>query len=289
MEKVIDTFIQLRNIYSLFGDIWRVKAYNNAISCLLESNDINCLKKKLKEKALIIQNSNNELPELIKLKKYQELIKIPGFGTKIIKQYIKDDINPDNIPTKKLTRTQKIGLKYWKKMQKRIPRKNIKQIVKKIQNSFPDGLIEKFKVVGSYRRKQKDSGDIDILIISKTNSLLNYIAKNNNDYVDYLSYGQKKISFLHKWSKYIAQVDIRIINEQSWSTALLYFTGSKMFNVKIRSIAKLKGYKLNEYGLYFEGKRININSEKDIFDKLGIKWLEPHQRSDNVQLKFITE
>lgn len=288
MERVIDTFIQLRNIYTLFGDVWRVRAYNNAISCLIEQGgNLNCLGKRLREKALLIQQSTDELPELHSLRKYLFFIKIPGFGPRVIKKFIDQKIDPDEIHNLRLTRLQKIGLKYWPQMQKRIPREVIRNVARRLKKLIP---ADRFKVVGSYRRKQKDSGDIDILITTKETSILAYVMKDEHLFVDYLSYGPRKTSFLIRWSPDdVGQVDIKNIDEDSWASALLYFTGSKMFNVKIRAIAKMKGYKLNEYGLFKAGKRVLVSSEKDIFDELGVEWLSPKERHDKVVLKILNK
>ena len=74
-------------------------------------------------------------------------------------------------------------------------------------------------------------------------------------------------------------VDIRIVDEESWFPSLIYFTGSKNFNLRMRAKAKYMGFKLNEYGLFDKsGKRMKIRDEKDIFDILGMKYLEPEDR-----------
>jgi DNA polymerase/3'-5' exonuclease PolX len=76
----------------------------------------------------------------------------------------------------------------------------------------------------------------------------------------------------------IRKIDIRIVIPESFFTALLYFTGSYEFNERMRGIAKRQGYKLNEYGLYKNNKQIHIYSEKDVFDILGMKYLDPINR-----------
>ena len=76
----------------------------------------------------------------------------------------------------------------------------------------------------------------------------------------------------------IRRIDIRFISYDSYYSALLYFTGSSNLNKKMRKIAKELGYKLSEYGLEKNNKLIKINSEKDIFDKLNMEYLEPKFR-----------
>ena len=75
------------------------------------------------------------------------------------------------------------------------------------------------------------------------------------------------------------RIDIRFIPTQSYYSAILYFTGSKDFNKNMRLIAISHNYTLNEYGLYDENKKIfKINSEKDIFDILGMEYITPDKR-----------
>jgi DNA polymerase (family 10) len=91
-----------------------------------------------------------------------------------------------------------------------------------------------------------------------------------------------KFMGLCKKFKDIRRLDIRLVPMKSFFPAYLYFTGSYEFNERMRGIAKKQKYKLNEYGLYkLDGdteKLINIYSEKDLFDILGMNYLEPKDR-----------
>ena len=79
--------------------------------------------------------------------------------------------------------------------------------------------------------------------------------------------------------KDLYRIDIRLIPLESIHPAMLYFTGSRDFNKKLRRIAMNLNYTLNEYGLFdSKNKVINVQSEKDIFDILGVEYLQPHQR-----------
>ena len=66
--------------------------------------------------------------------------------------------------------------------------------------------------------------------------------------------------------------------EGSWAAYLLYATGSKQFNKQMRGIAKNKGYKLNQHGIY-KDKLIETNTEADIFEILNMPFIEPYKRS----------
>ena len=91
----------------------------------------------------------------------------------------------------------------------------------------------------------------------------------------YMGFGMFKSLGLNK----IRRIDIRLIPMVSYWPALLYFTGSYDLNQTMRLNAKKLGYKLNEYGLYNEkGKMFKVNSEKDIFDLLGMEYITPDKR-----------
>ena len=59
---------------------------------------------------------------------------------------------------------------------------------------------------------------------------------------------------------------------------LLYSTGSKQFNINLRTKAKKLGYKLNQEGLFKNNKKINVRGEKGIFKKLKVPYLPPEKR-----------
>jgi DNA polymerase (family 10) len=76
-------------------------------------------------------------------------------------------------------------------------------------------------------------------------------------------------------------LDIEFVSEEEWGTALLYFTGSKGFNVYMRADAKRKGMLLNEHGLYdinTGDKILQYPSEEDIFEEIGMKYVSPPMR-----------
>jgi DNA polymerase (family 10) len=78
------------------------------------------------------------------------------------------------------------------------------------------------------------------------------------------------------------QVDLRVIPRTSWGAAMIYFTGSKAHNVRIREIAVRKGLKLNEYGLFDAGSGalLAARSERAVYERLGLPFIEPTLRED---------
>jgi len=202
----------------------------------------------------------------------------------------------------------KLGLKYHGVYKENIPRaeideyyKLIKKLVSKINKTLKLDETNKyiFEICGSYRREKTTSGDIDILIskigtTSKSSNekhLERYIKKfkSNMKYNDNKPLLVDDMTDKHIETKYmgfskykdnpVRRIDIRFINYSSYPYALLYFTGSGDFNKKMRQIAKSKGYKLSEYGLYDEdGKKFRAQSERAIFKKLDMEYLPPRLR-----------
>ena len=171
-------------------------------------------------------------------------------------------------------------------------------------------------VCGSHRRRQATSGDIDVLLThsgshSTTNSPYRYLAllaaalRARGYVVDILAEGASKFMGYaklpadfrpkavgpgaaaggptgapHGYNK-VRRLDMRWVTFDQYPAALLYFTGSDMFNVRMRETAIKQGYKLNEYGLTKAdtGKFVDAPTERAIFDVLGMAFVEPHNRS----------
>ncbi len=186
-----------------------------------------------------------------------------------------------------------MGLKYYEDMKERIPRVEIdKMKVKlgKVIKKIDKGCV--FEICGSYRRGQESSGDID-MIVSNPRYVRNIQEQHylkrivdmcvaENIIIDHLTEnGDKKyMGFCKLNSRSKARrIDIRVIDYESYWAGILYFTGNKEFNIKIRNRAIEKGYSLNEYGLTRSGEKILLNSEDEIFELLEIPYQSPLERN----------
>lgn len=233
----------------------------------------------------------------------EDLMKIFGIGrTKAYELYTKYDIKnikelKKAIKNKKIKLPENImkGIKYVDKINTIIPRKEIdeinKYLLKHIIKIDPNmSLI----ICGSYRREKKTSGDIDIIIShpelktkkdsEKSDLLQKFITKLEKDKFIVENFTSKNV--LTKYMgicKYknnpIRRIDMRLIPQESYYTAILYFTGSAQHNIKLRRIAISMDYTLNEYAL-LDNKRkpFKIKSEKDIFEKLNLEYIQPKYR-----------
>jgi DNA polymerase/3'-5' exonuclease PolX len=224
-----------------------------------------------------------------------ELVKIYGIGkSKAYELYKKYGVK--NISDlKKLSETVelpqniKIGLQYFGKSKENIPRKEMEDVDKylfKIALKVDPKLH--YSVCGSYRRNygtQKTSNDIDVLLVHPNDEkcLGKFIKKLIDEKFIVASLTNidvpTKYMGLCKIDKHIRRIDIREVDYKSYYYAILYFTGPRDFNKKMRQIAISMGYTLNEYGMCKKNKKCTIaNSEKEIFDALNMEYLTPDLR-----------
>ena len=222
-----------------------------------------------------------ELEKVINIGKIKAIELVNKYNIKSVKDLKK------KIKEKKIKVNDKIlmGLKYYGKVKDNIPRKEIDKfykIILKIGLKLDKELI--VKIAGSYRRQNKTSNDVDILLSHKNkNYLYDFIQKlkEKKIIIDDLISDKSKTKYMG-FSRFndnpIRRIDIRFIPYKSYYYGLLYFTGSYQLNTQMRQVAKKMGYKLNEYGLYKNNKFIPVKSEKEIFDILKLKYQEPKYR-----------
>jgi DNA polymerase (family X) len=150
-------------------------------------------------------------------------------------------------------------------------------------NSFLKKAGVKFEICGSWRRGKSSVKDLDVVVTD--NSFFEGL-KDNKNVQKILWSGSKKISVLVQIADDPSiQIDFRHAEEESFGSMMLYFTGSKDFNLGMRAYAKKRGYKLNEYGLEKDGKVIASKSEEDIFKALGLDFVQPENRENFSLLK----
>ncbi len=155
--------------------------------------------------------------------------------------------------------------------------------------------IKRAEFAGSIRRMQETVGDLDILVISdKPEEATDYFVK-MPEVQEIIAKGPTKTSVRLKIGM---DADLRVLPPESFGAALQYFTGDKYHNVVLREIAIKKGYKLNEYGLFketrdkgqgtrYEEQEIRIvgKTEEEIYQKLGMDWIEPEIRTNHGELE----
>jgi len=193
-----------------------------------------------------------------------------------------------------LTRAQRLGLEYYNDIRKPIPRAKIQRIDEMLEFVRQQlGCI--VGIVGSYRRKEPQSSDVDILITDTTMDAFLEVFSVTFGRVETLAKGKRKFMGIMEigdgfGSTTFSRVDIRVFEMKHYPTALLYFTGSMEFNVLMRIRAISLTLKLSEYGLYFyDMTPVPVLTETDIFAALNTVWLEPEQRTKQLtRLQFGT-
>jgi DNA polymerase (family 10) len=151
--------------------------------------------------------------------------------------------------------------------------------------------VEEVTPAGSLRRGRETVGDLDVLVTlasgKYTPKTVESIAKHILTYPEIaqkLAHGENKVSFLLKSGM---QVDVRILEKESFGAALLYFTGSKEHNVTLRGRANKMGYTLNEYALAtLKGERpVARATEEEIYAKLGLDFIPPELRENTGEIE----
>ena len=155
--------------------------------------------------------------------------------------------------------------------------------------------IEAVTPAGSLRRGKETVGDLDLLVTiasgKYTPKAVESIAQHILEFPEIdqkLAHGENKVSFLLKSGM---QVDVRILEKESFGAALLYFTGSKEHNVALRGRANKMGYTLNEYALAtLKGERpVARATEEEIYAKLELDYIPPELRENTGEIDAAAE
>lgn len=322
-QQIARIFREIGLILEIKGEnIFRVRAYEKAarnienieadLQILLEKNELisipgigRDLSEKIKEYILTGKvNQHQELkkdipPGII------EMMSIPGLGPKTIK-LLYTGLDIKNLQElENAAREGRLRSLYGVKEK---TEKNILRGIELFRESagkiyFPQAAkiagdftkkLGKIKeagnvvVAGSLRRKKNIVGDIDILTVSgKPAEVMEKFVR--LDLVkEVLAQGQTKSSVIAK--DHNIQVDLRVVEKGSFGAALLYFTGSKEFNVRMRQIAIKQALKINEYGVFTHSrgreKMVVGTSEKEIFDLFGMAYIVPELRENRGEIEF---
>lgn len=316
-ENFIKILSELGDLMMKKGEPFRAKAYQKAEAAIIKYPDDIVDIKQIKQIPGIGTTIVNKFEEFIKtgtvsaLEKERSdpaniLAEIYGIGPKKAKELVESGITTvkqleDNQHL--LNEKQKIGLKHYDDILKRIPRSEILEFIKSFKEIFnkvapPDS---NFEVVGSFRRGAETSGDIDIIITNqKDNKQVFEIVLDNlvKDKIitELLSRGKTKSLTLVKIREDapIRRVDFLYTPPKEYAFALLYFTGSKLFNTIVRQRALDLGYTLNEHGLSYitggvKGKLVDKDfpTEESILNFLGLKYVKPENRIDARSIQIL--
>lgn len=313
-QEIASIFYEMADILEMQGDRWRPIAYRNAARTIdsLKENIKTIYQKGGLKKLNQIPNIGEALAQKIeqyiktgKIKTYQrllkqipkhlkELMKVPGLGPKRIKK-LHDILKITNInQLEKAAKFHKISkLEGFGEESERdildaiaLSKQEKGKILLKEAEKEANNIIKQLKslkevkqisIAGSTKRKKPFVRDLDILASSNhPEKITNAFTKIKN-IQKILNKGSTKATIILKSG---IQADIRVIKPVSWGAALLYFIGSKNYNISLRRIAIKKGLKLSEYGLFNKktGKMLPSSTEELITNRLKVKWLKPKDR-----------
>jgi DNA polymerase (family 10) len=138
-------------------------------------------------------------------------------------------------------------------------------------------------VAGSYRRRRDTVGDLDVLVTAKDGAAVGEKVARYENVAEVLARGPARTTVVLRSG---LQVDVRVVPEESYGAALMYFTGSKAHNIALRSLAVGRGWKLNEYGLFAGKRRIAGATEEEVYEKLGLAFIPPELREDRGEVEL---
>ena len=312
-NKLAEQFARLSEIMIKNGDNVRSRVYSRAEEIILgfptEIKSVDDLQgiqgighqitNKIKE---YLDSGKISLIEREENKPIMILTNVYGIGAKKAHELIKKGVTTiDQLREKQdelLNHVQKIGLKYYDDILKRIPRDEIDKystfFEKTVKNNDMDSTMH-FEIVGSYRRGNLTSGDIDVIITSKNPEDFTKFLDSllfQNIIIEILSRGKSKCLVIARLPDGCdaRRVDFLYCTPEEYPFSVLYFTGSKAFNVVMRSHALKIGNSLNEHG--FKDVEQPFPDEKSIFDFLGLKYIVPEERVDGrkvIPLEIIHE
>ncbi len=147
------------------------------------------------------------------------------------------------------------------------------------------GTMERVEAAGSFRRMRENVGDLDLLAVAKDRAAASAAFTRLPGVIEVIAAGETKATILLAFHDYegarrTIQVDLRILDADSWGAGLQYFTGSKDHNIRLRTMAERRGLKLNEYGVFRDEARVAGDTEESVYAALDLAWIPPEMRED---------
>ncbi len=146
---------------------------------------------------------------------------------------------------------------------------------------------------GSLRRGRETIGDIDVLVAATDPAAVRDAFAALDGVTEVIASGETKTSIRLERDGLRMQADLRIVPREVFGAALLYFTGSKDHNVRLRERAIKRGMTLNEYGLFVEEpdapetppqsrgvEPVAAAEEADVYAALDLPGIAPELRED---------
>jgi len=316
-HEIASLFERIADIMELKGEnTFRINSYRKAARVIGDlTEDIEEITKtqKLTDIPGIGKGTAEKILEYIntgKMSKYEEvkkgvseetvgLMQIPGLGPKTVSLLSRElgivglrDLENAlqagklkglfGIGEKKIENIAK-GIELFKISQQRISIGLAYPIVKRIIAELQrNPHMKDIQAAGSLRRMRETVGDIDILVSGAKGAEIVKAFANMRGVTQVLAAGDTRGSVRVEEG---VQVDVRVVCEDDFGSALQYFTGSKEHNIHLREIAKKKGFKINEYGIFKGDKKVGGRFEQEIYRILGMDWIPPELRENRGEIE----
>ncbi len=228
-----------------------------------------------------------------------ELLKIPGMGPKKVKAvYDKLEVSTigeleyacnenrlvalDGFGEKSQAKVLK-GIEMLKRFQGRFLYKQAQTEAKALYEALADHRsVVRISICGSLRRSKEVIRDIDLLVSTRQPASIMKVFTSLPGIHEVTAHGETKSSIVLTSG---LQADLRAVTEEQFPYALNYFTGSKAHNTALRGLAKKKGLKLNEYGLFRGSRLLKCKDEEELYAHLGLAYVPPELREDTGEIE----
>ena len=249
----------------------KMKKYEEALSGipeslleLLEVRNLGAKTVQLAHKELGVRN----LEDLKKVIRNGSLSALHGMGEKRVDNILK-------------------GIQSYEKAQERVPIYVALTLAEEVLTYLKDAPgIKRLSAAGSLRRMKETVGDIDILASGKDGASIIRFFASHPRVTRILAEGTTKGSVVIASEAGERQVDLRIVDDAEFGAALQYFTGSKAHNIKLRGLAKDRGLKISEYGVFRGAERLAGRDEADVYATLGLPLFPPEMREDRGEIEL---
>ena len=225
-----------------------------------------------------------------------ELLDVPGIGPKTAKQLYEREGVTSLATLERLARAGKLrglrgiqarteqnimrGVALLRGGQARMPLGRALPLGRELVRALEDVRgVKTISLAGSMRRMKDTVGDIDLLVTSTEPAAVIKAFTGLRQVATVLERGTTKAAIRHREG---IQVDLRVVEPECHGAALIYFTGSKQHNIRIREMGMKRGLKISEYGVVREksGRRIAGASEEEVYAAVGLPWIPPELRED---------
>jgi deoxyribonuclease-4 len=297
-QGMIALFAEFRDYHKAKGNIYQYRAYENIIEAIAGSPKIKSADD-VKGKAGIGEGALMKIAEYLKTGTMHELEEIRGnknvgallaleqiygVGPKIAADWaakgyssVAEIKKAHDDGSLQLTKQQAIGIKYFRDLAHPIPRKEAMKIFAQFKRKLAGLEVELMGSFGMKDPAKQEGKDLDILVVD---AKMGEIVQSLGDWIICeAELGEKMGVFLMKFPGYprVVHVDVKIATKEQKPFYTLYFRSGEKFSRKIRKIAKDAGYKLNQYGLFKNGRRVSrkFRDEAEIVEFLGLEYKFP--------------